>query len=80
MNYTDSVNENVENLILEHLKRFHASQDRIESTLRELVVRIGHVETELAHVHTVIAEQSVRLDRLNARVERIEFRLELAPN
>jgi hypothetical protein len=36
--------DNTENLILEHLKRFQAGQDRIESKLDELTRRIANLE------------------------------------
>lgn len=38
------VPENIENLILEHLKRFQAGQERIETKLDELVIRVGQLE------------------------------------
>ena len=34
----------IENLILEPLKRFQAGQERIETKLDELVMRIGQLE------------------------------------
>jgi phage shock protein A len=74
----------VENLLLEHLKRFQAGQDRIEHKLGELVTRVGQLEVSLAglrtdvgHVHETSAGMSVRLDRLSERLERIERRLDL---
>ena len=42
------MNESVEDLLLEHLKRFQAGQDRIERTLDELVNRIGHLALSVA--------------------------------
>ncbi len=36
--------ENTENIILEHLKRFQAGQDRIERKLEELMRRISNLE------------------------------------
>ena len=36
--------DNTENLILEHLKRFQAGQDRIENKLDELTRRIANLE------------------------------------
>ncbi|HEX7324494.1 MAG TPA: hypothetical protein VF292_03955 [Rhodanobacteraceae bacterium] len=45
--------------------------------IRDLVARVGNVETGLAQVHHVVAEQSIRIDRLTDRVERIERRLDL---
>jgi hypothetical protein len=38
------MSENIENLVLEHLKRFQSGQDRIESKLEEIIHRLGHLE------------------------------------
>lgn len=77
--------ENVENLMLEHLKKFQAGQDRIERKLEELITRVGHLEgsvsglrRDFAHADENAASMGVRMDRLDARIERIEKRLELA--
>ncbi|WOO31814.1 hypothetical protein [Diaphorobacter limosus] len=76
--------ENVENLILEHLKRFQAGQDRIEHKLDEVIARVGHIELglagvrrDLAHADEGSASTGVRVDRLAERIERIERRLEI---
>jgi uncharacterized coiled-coil protein SlyX len=76
--------DNAENLILEHLKRFQAGQDRIERELKEIKSRITTLESTtatimqyLAHMSGSIAEQHVRYDSLLERIERIERRLEL---
>ncbi|HYW75478.1 MAG TPA: hypothetical protein VFA48_02485 [Gammaproteobacteria bacterium] len=73
-----------ENLVLEHLKRFQAGQDRIERTLAEHTQRLGRIEVaiaamrrDVAHNEEAWAEQGVRLDNLAARIERIERRLEI---
>ena len=74
----------VENLILEYLKRFQTGQDRIERTLQEHTQRLGRLESSVAglrhdisDLHGDWAALSVRMDRLTDRVERIERRLEL---
>jgi hypothetical protein len=79
-----TVSDNVDNIILEHLKRFQAKLDRIEQKLDEQTMRMGNVEVSLAavrrdlgHGDEVRAEQSVRLDHLSQRIDRIERRLEL---
>ena len=76
--------ENIENLLLEHLKRFQAGQDRIERKLDEHTQRLGRIEITLARLASVqgqheetYAEQSVRIDRLAERLDRVERRLEL---
>ena len=76
--------DNTENLILEHLKRFQAGQDRIERELKEIKSRITTLESTtatimqyLAHMSGSIAEQHVRYDSLLERIERIERRLDL---
>jgi hypothetical protein len=48
--------DNTENLILEHLKRFQAGQDRIESKLDESTRRIANLEAgqaSLTHMSTI---------------------------
>jgi len=69
--------DNVDNLMLEHLKRFQASLDRVERKLGDHTQRMGRIETIMADHTLSWAEQSVRLDRLAERLERIERRLEL---
>ncbi|MDO5625553.1 MAG: hypothetical protein Q4G71_12805 [Pseudomonadota bacterium] len=76
--------DNVENLLLEHLKRFQASQDRIEKKLDEHTARLGRIEVslagvrrDLAHGEEGAAEKSVRMDTLSERIDRIERRLEI---
>jgi hypothetical protein len=76
--------DNIENLLLEHLKRFQAGQDRIERKLDEHTQRLGRMEVGLARLSAALgghdeasAEQSVRMDRLAERLDRIERRLQL---
>lgn len=77
--------ENIENLILEHLKRFQTAQDRIERKIDEHTNRLGRIEItassvrrDVAHNEETWAEQSVRIDHLSERLERIERRLEIS--
>ena len=65
---------NTENLMLEHLKRFQAGQDRIERKLDDLTRRVGNLETGQA----ADAQQQFSIDGLNSRLDRIERRLDLA--
>lgn len=77
--------DNIENLLLEHLKRFQSSQERMERKLDELTRGISNLEAgqasviqHLGHLAAADAQQQVAADGFNLRLERIERRLELA--
>ncbi|MET3109077.1 hypothetical protein AAKU67_004261 [Oxalobacteraceae bacterium GrIS 2.11] len=76
--------DSTENLILEHLKRFQAGQDRIERKLTEVQPRLANLEAgqasiiqHLGHLAAADANQQLSADGFNQRLERIEHRLEL---
>jgi hypothetical protein len=76
---------NIDNLILEHLKRFQAGQERVVIELKEIKSRLSQLEIsvagirgDIAHVSGDQARQQVAIDGLAERIERIERRLELA--
>jgi len=76
--------ETVENLILEHLKRFQAGQDNINTKLDEVIYRLGQLEVgiagvrrDVAHGDEFDASLSVRFDNMSKRIEKIERRLEI---
>ena len=77
--------DNVENLMLEHLKRFQATLDRVEHKMGELTGRVANVEGSIAsviqhlgHLAAAGAAQQLAVDHISARLDRIERRLELA--
>ena len=77
--------ENIENLMLEHLKRFQATLDRVENKIADLTARTGNLESglasimqHLAHFSATHAAQQLAVDNIGARLDRIERRLELA--
>lgn len=77
--------ENVDNLMIEHLKRFQGGQDRVERKLDQIGRRLGNLEAgkasiiqHIGHLASVEAQQQVQADDFAARLERIERRLELA--
>ncbi len=77
--------ENVENIVIEHLKRFQAGQDRIERKLEEATRRLANLEAgqasiiqHIGHLASADAQQQLAADGFNLRLERIERRLELA--
>ncbi len=72
------------NLVLEHLKRFQSSQDRIERRLDELLRRVANLEAgqasviqHLGNLAAADAQQQLAADRANERLDRIERRLEM---
>jgi uncharacterized coiled-coil protein SlyX len=78
------MSESIDNLILEHLKRFQAGQDRIERDLKEIKARLstleagqGSVLQHIGHLASSIASQQVSIDHLSERIDRVEHRLEL---
>ncbi len=78
------MNENVENLVLEHLRHIRGRVDQIADDVGDLKQRMSGLESAMNLVRREIAlgdetdaRQQVTLDKLNARIERIERRLEL---
>jgi predicted nucleic acid-binding Zn-ribbon protein len=77
--------DNVENLILEHLRAIRTGQDRIENEVKEVKHRLTGVEQAItanrrdgvATQEDVYRQQST-IDGLNDRLSRIEKRLEMA--
>jgi hypothetical protein len=76
--------ENVENLVLEHLRHIRGRVDQIADDVTDLRHRMTSLENAMALVKREVAysdeadaRQQVSIDKLTARVERIERRLEL---
>ncbi len=77
--------DNIDNLILEHLKRMQAEMADIRKDTTEIKNRLGSIESGIARIgrdeasnYTEIIENRHMFDRLAERVERIERRLEIA--
>jgi uncharacterized coiled-coil protein SlyX len=76
--------DNIENLVLEHLRAIRAGQDglverldRVESRLTNLEVTTAGLRRDLAHMYGEVIEQNASYDGLRARIDRIERRLEI---
>jgi hypothetical protein len=76
--------ENVENLVLEHLRAIRTDVATIKDDVRELKSRLAHVEVgqatslqHLGHNASMSAQQQLGCDRILERIEKIEKRLEL---
>ena len=83
LHYTVHV-DNVENLILEHLRAVRGRLDQVADDVREIKGRLATVEAtqgtllqHMGHLASGIAQQQVSFDKLVDRIERIESRLEL---
>ncbi len=77
--------ESVENLMLEHLKRFQATLERVDGRLVELTTRQTETHTAVLGLRRdqvndaeMVAHLQVQLDAMRDRLDRIERRLELA--
>jgi chromosome segregation ATPase len=75
----------IENLVLEHLKRIQTEQTAARERDQEILTRLAHIESGLARItrdesanYAEIVENRHSMDKLRERVERIERRLELS--
>ena len=79
--------ENVESVIIEHLRHIRGRVDRIAEDMSDMKHRMSSLESAMVLVKREVsagaeadARQPLSLDRLLDRIERIEPRLELADN
>lgn len=76
--------DNVENLILEHLKKIQAEQRSARERDSEIMHRLSHIETGIARIardestnYSELVQDRHAVDKIRERLERIERRLEL---
>jgi len=69
--------ENVENLLLEHMKSIRAQLDRIERDIQDLKARMGSLEIHSVAMQSEVVRHSARFDEFDTRLIRIERRLDL---
>jgi hypothetical protein len=81
----DIMIENIENLILEHLKKIQAEQAAARERDAEILTRLSSIENGLARIsrdealtYTELVQDRHVVDKLKERIERIERRLELS--
>ena len=79
------MSDNIENLLLEHMKRMQAEMAGIRQDTAEIKSRLGSIESGIARIsqneagnYAEIIENRHMYYRLSDRVERLEKRLELA--
>jgi len=76
--------DNVENIVLEHLRHIRGRVDQIAEDITDLKHRMSSLESsmvlvkhEIAHSDETDARQQVTLDKIVERIQRLEKRLEL---
>jgi hypothetical protein len=76
--------DKVENIVLEHLKRFQVTMERVERKQDEMVSCVANLESavpsvmqHLGHLAAADAAQQLGIDNVSRRLDRIERRLEL---
>jgi outer membrane murein-binding lipoprotein Lpp len=77
--------ENMENLVLEHLRHIRGRVDQISDDMSDLKHRMSSLEHAMVAVKREVASgdetdarQQISIDKLVERIDRIERRLELA--
>ena len=82
------MSDNIENLLLEHLRQLRSDiaslRTEMHEEFRDVKLRLGSVETAVVAVRRDatdqmgdVVRQQLRIDQLAERLERIERRLEL---
>ncbi|MGH8474764.1 MAG: hypothetical protein ACRER2_03185 [Methylococcales bacterium] len=69
--------ENVENLILEHLRAIRSKQDDHSERLDRVEVRLSSLEQTLGSLYSLAGSDRDTIRSLTRRIERIERRLDL---
>jgi hypothetical protein len=78
------MSEKIDNLILEHLKLFQGSLNRLEKEVSEVKSRLtnleigqGEILSMVGHQNSLVAQKQVKIDEIENRILKIEKRLEL---
>ena len=71
------MSENVENLILERLRRIDDRLGDIGGDIKDVKLRMTAMEEHLLSLQTSVLAVNTRLDRFDERLERVEKRLDL---
>jgi predicted nuclease with TOPRIM domain len=67
----------IEDLILENLRHVRTAVDGLRDDMREVKIRLGHLEEQVGSLYAQYASLSRRIDRLDERMEKVERQLEL---
>ncbi|EZP57544.1 MULTISPECIES: hypothetical protein [Sphingomonas] len=69
--------ENVENLILERLRRIDDRLSNIEGDMHDVKLRMTVVEEHIGNLVLSVSGLNARMDRFDERLTRVERRMEL---
>lgn len=69
--------ENVENLVLEHLKHIRGKLDVLTLDMADIKSRVSSLEETQGQVLSMLGGLGKRMDRFDDRLSRIEKRLDL---
>ena len=79
------MSEKIDNLILERLKLFQGSLNRLEKDVSEVKTRLtnleigqGEILSMVGHQNSLIAQKQIKIDEIENRILKIEKRLDLA--
>jgi hypothetical protein len=70
--------DGTDSLVLEHLRRIRASQERMELDMADVKSRVSSLEQVTGQMLTILGALGQRMDRFEERLSRIERRLDLA--
>ncbi len=65
------------NMIVKHLSRIRASQDRTEADIGDLKLRVSAIDQHFGQIQTQLGGLNTRMERFDERLSRMERRLDL---
>jgi phage shock protein A len=66
-----------DNIVLRYLRRIDERLDRVDTSLQNLIARIGSVEEQVAGLRKDFVRLEVRVDQMDDCMKRMERRLDL---
>lgn len=66
-----------DNIALRYLRRIDERLDRVDTSLQNLIARVGSVEEQVAGLRKDFVRLEVRVDQMDDRMKRMERRLDL---
>lgn len=66
-----------DNIVLRYLRRIDERLDRVDTSLQNLIARIGSVEEQVSGLRKDFVRLAVPFDQMDDRMKRMERRLDL---